>query len=353
MKKWLKSPLRALEVEKWFRSSPAAREIKKWLRSPAAREIKNWVKSPLAIKILASTAVVLAALAFGLFGAQRGPKPPAVNPQDALVEDLALMSREDADPKFWKTNRPAKPGIVIHEVVEGESIWSIARQYNVDVASIIGSNAGVLDREDLIKPGLKLEIPTVEGVIHTVANGDTLSSIASKYDADVNRILLVNNLDPDGVIAPGQKLIVPGAKSIPKPRYMVASRGGSGSAAPGRFIWPTRGPVTSWFGPRWGRMHTGIDIAGPVGQDIVAARSGTVTSVGWIGNYGQTVIIDHGGGISTWYAHTSRILVKEGQWVEQGDLIARLGSTGWTTGPNLHFEVRINRRPVDPAQYLR
>jgi murein DD-endopeptidase MepM/ murein hydrolase activator NlpD len=118
------------------------------------------------------------------------------------------------------------------------------------------------------------------------------------------------------------------------------------------FTWPTSGQITSGFGPRWGRMHQGIDVAAPTGRPITAAKSGKVILAGWSGGYGNLVVIDHGGGLSTAYAHQSRIAVKVGDPVTQGALIGFIGSTGHSTGPHLHFEVRVNGAARDPLPYL-
>jgi murein DD-endopeptidase MepM/ murein hydrolase activator NlpD len=117
-------------------------------------------------------------------------------------------------------------------------------------------------------------------------------------------------------------------------------------------IWPVDGPVTSGFGMRWGRMHTGIDIAVTTGTPVHASASGTVVYAGWMSGYGNLVAVDHGGGLATAYAHNSSLLVSVGQSVQQGDTIALSGSTGHSTGPHVHFEVRVNGVPVDPLQYL-
>ena len=133
-----------------------------------------------------------------------------------------------------------------------------------------------------------------------------------------------------------------------------ASAGSSGTGAPSAagFIWPVNGPVVSGFGMRWGRMHEGIDIAAPSGTPIYAAAAGTVIHAGWLGGYGNLVVVDHGNGLSTAYAHASAILVGLGQQVSQGETLSLVGSTGNSSGPHLHFEVRVNGSAVDPLFYL-
>ena len=118
------------------------------------------------------------------------------------------------------------------------------------------------------------------------------------------------------------------------------------------FVWPVPGPVTSPYGMRWGRMHEGIDIAAPMGAPVRAAAAGQVIYAGWMGGYGNLVVIDHGGGLATAYAHLSSIAVSLGQAVSQGDLVGAVGSTGHSFGPHLHFEVRVNGAAVDPLGYL-
>jgi murein DD-endopeptidase MepM/ murein hydrolase activator NlpD len=118
------------------------------------------------------------------------------------------------------------------------------------------------------------------------------------------------------------------------------------------FIWPVSGPVTSPFGWRWGRMHEGIDIGAPSGTPIHAAAAGTVIIAGWVGGYGNLVVIDHGGGLATAYGHQSGLAVGYAAQVAQGDVIGYVGCTGHCFGPHLHFEVRVNGAPVDPLGYL-
>jgi murein DD-endopeptidase MepM/ murein hydrolase activator NlpD len=134
-----------------------------------------------------------------------------------------------------------------------------------------------------------------------------------------------------------------------------ASQGSSGvpvRPSGGGLMWPVSGPVTSPFGWRWGRMHEGIDIAVPTGTPVHAAQSGRVIIAGWMGGYGNLIVIDHGGGLSTAYGHNSGFAVGSGASVSQGQVVAYAGSTGNSTGPHVHFEVRVNGSPVDPLGYL-
>ena len=131
----------------------------------------------------------------------------------------------------------------------------------------------------------------------------------------------------------------------------TASSSYDSSPSSSGLIWPVSGPVVSGFGMRWGRMHTGIDIAVGYGTPIHASASGTVVSAGWMGGYGNLVVIDHGGGLSTAYAHQSSMAVGGGS-VSQGQVIGYVGCTGHCFGPHLHFEVRVNGSPVDPLGYL-
>ena len=124
------------------------------------------------------------------------------------------------------------------------------------------------------------------------------------------------------------------------------------SASSGRLQWPVSGPVTSGFGSRWGRMHEGIDIAVPSGTPVHAAAAGRVVYAGWMEGYGNIVVLDHGNGLSTAYGHNTSLAVSVGQDVDTGAVIAYSGSTGHSTGPHVHFEVRVGGAPVDPTGYL-
>jgi len=124
------------------------------------------------------------------------------------------------------------------------------------------------------------------------------------------------------------------------------------ASVPGSYAWPGDGPITSYFGTRWGRPHTGVDIDAPTGSPVVAAQAGTVTLAGWKNGYGQTVIIDHGSGVQTLYAHQSRLLVRQGQQVAQGQQLGTVGATGNVTAAHLHYEVHVSGVPRNPLPWL-
>lgn len=140
------------------------------------------------------------------------------------------------------------------------------------------------------------------------------------------------------------------AAAVPSPDEGASVAAPAPSAS--GLAWPVSGPVTSGFGPRWGRMHEGIDIAVPSGTPVHAAASGTVVHAGWLGGYGNLVVVDHGNGIATAYAHNTGYAVAVGQQVAQGQVLAYSGSTGNSSGPHVHFEVRLNGAAVDPLGYL-
>lgn len=135
-------------------------------------------------------------------------------------------------------------------------------------------------------------------------------------------------------------------------RVFASASFGLGARPESGFILPVNGVLTSPFGPRWGRLHAGIDVGAPFGTPIVSVASGVVIDAGWLGSYGNLVVVDHGNGLSTAYAHQQRIVVSVGDRVSQGAVLGEVGSTRFSTGPHLHFEVRVNGVPHDPLDYL-
>lgn len=177
--------------------------------------------------------------------------------------------------------------------------------------------------------------------IHIVRAGETIWAIAMRHRTSVDALMGLNQLTDINRIRPGQKILLTKTSSVSE-----------AAKARERLAWPSRGVITSRFGFRGKRHHHGIDIAAPVGTPIYAARDGRVQFAGWMGGYGLLVILNNGNELTTWYGHASRLLVKVGQQVRRGQLIAKVGTTGQVTGPNLHFEVRKNNVPLDPIKFL-
>ncbi|MGC6482423.1 MAG: peptidoglycan DD-metalloendopeptidase family protein [Synechococcus sp.] len=217
-----------------------------------------------------------------------------------------------------------------------------------------------------VKTTAPLVAPPAAHNVVKVTSGDSLSAIANRHGLSLAELRRLNPGVNLARLVIGSELRVANAA----PRSLLAVRpsvsgGASWPALPqlpeGRqrpnqpqtFLWPAKGVFTSGYGWRWGRMHRGIDIANNVGTPIVAAKAGVVKYSGWSSGYGYLVELNHGDGTSTRYAHNSRLLVRQGQIVPQGQTISLMGSTGRSTGPHLHFEIRqAGGAAVDPMRLL-
>ncbi|MDT8448183.1 MAG: peptidoglycan DD-metalloendopeptidase family protein [bacterium] len=199
--------------------------------------------------------------------------------------------------------------------------------------------------------------PAEVGVWYEFKEGDQLEKIAEQFDADAFAIRKRNEIYEPEDLAPGMLLFIPGVKTTPAApsaavRFPEMKDNDPVVQSGKRLIWPAGGTISSGYGRRHGRMHHGLDITKDGGLDIVAAGSGTVEFAGRMRGYGNVLIINHGRGIKTLYGHNKRNLVRQGQRVRQGQKIAILGSSGRSTGPHLHFEVRINDKARNPLRYL-
>ncbi|NLZ53715.1 MAG: peptidoglycan DD-metalloendopeptidase family protein [Thermoanaerobacteraceae bacterium] len=278
-----------------------------------------------------------------------------------------VISSEEA------TNLILKGGVETrtYEVVEGDNLWSISRRENIPLDELIKANPQLKSEHELalgdiinlteIKPLLNVSLVkkvTYEESIPyktEIVKDDSMWTWDQKVKQsgeNGSKEVAAEVLFKNGIKV-SEKVI--GEKVLKEPVTRIVARGTKAEVAfrgSGRFVWPTVGQITSPFGQRGREFHTGIDIAQSRGAPVRASNSGTVTFAGWRGGYGNLVIINHGGGIETYYAHNSAINVSVGQQVEKGQQIAKVGSTGRSSGNHVHFEIRVNGSPVNPLNYL-
>ncbi len=337
-------------------------------------------------RLTAHLSVLLAALLILTVGRGRpptqalgGPSLEGLAPQPLPTEPLARVWAPTPVPPLSRavlphTIIPDRPraAVITYTVQIGDSLSSIAAQFGITIWTLIWSNReAVWDAPWLIQPGLTLYIPPVDGVYHTVATGETVESIAAKYRVDPSALYSEwNDLKEGQPLTEGQQLMVVGGKDKyieltpppPKPVAGAARRSSgicqgvsfTGPGANGWFVSPTGSRrVSGWyFYDRRNPGHIGLDLACRQGDPIYAADNGVVTIAGWNGGYGLLVELVHGNGFTTRYAHLSELAVGCGQSVYQGQIIGYCGSTGWSSGPHLHFEIRSGGAPQDPLSYL-
>lgn len=230
-------------------------------------------------------------------------------------------------------------------VSAGDNLISIASKLGCRQSDLVAINK--ISNPGLIKEGQLLTIPGPVNY-HSVSPGETLTWIAKKFEVSVEQLIATNSINDKDHLYPGQKLIiVSGADKNAK-----VSSSSSRGLVNLRMDSPVVGWISSPFGERDGRPHEGVDIAANMGDPIKASMAGEVIYADSRGTYGLTVILDHGDGITTLYAHCSQLLVKKGQRVKQGDKIAKVGNTGRSTGPHLHMEVRSGGIPYDPMVFI-
>lgn len=289
--------------------------------------------------------------------------------EERMGEDLTGMVATQAfGPAFYTQRAEAveqyRGGeIITHYVTEGETLSSIAERYGLDVNTILWENN--MRATDTIKPGQSLQILPINGVRHKVVKGETIFSIAKKYGLDDSQAQMIVDYpfneflnDETFSLATGQFVMVPEGikpeeKATPAPRrsgFLAQTPSAGSVTATGSFVWPASGRITQGYS----FYHKAIDIANLGGGPILAADSGTVVGAGWLDNsgYGNRVLIDHGNGFVTLYAHMSGVQVRPGQTVNRGDVIGQMGSTGRSTGVHLHFEIRQGGVLLNPMGYL-
>jgi murein DD-endopeptidase MepM/ murein hydrolase activator NlpD len=267
------------------------------------------------------------------------------------TQDATVIRR--AEPHTIIPERP-RLGVVTYIVQAGDTVELIAEQYELQPTTIMWSNPSIEDAPDLLRIGQVVNILPTDGVYHTVEAEETLQEIAEMYKVETDAIVgcEYNSLSPDApILQDGMQLIVPGGEKPYEPKVITSYTGDTpeGAEGSGTFLWPVLGRMTQgyWYG------HRAIDVGAPTGSALRAADGGFVSFAGWTDvGYGYLVVIDHANGFSTYYAHMSNFYVFEGQAVERGQVIGAVGSTGWSTGPHLHFEIRYQNVQQNPLAYL-
>jgi murein DD-endopeptidase MepM/ murein hydrolase activator NlpD len=294
------------------------------------------------------------------------------------VEEVALMN---AHRGIYRATNPhtalddnSRKRAIEYTVGEGDSLFAIAKQFDLEPESIFWANIDIMQGSpDMLAPGITLRIPPSDGVLYKWKEGDSLQAIADKFYGSVDSILLdpANQLDlTDPKIEPDKLIMIPGGKreaiqwfqgQIPRGSAGTLSKllgdGGcdtsaGGAVGDGSFGWPIDGAMLTG-NDYIGGVHQGIDLGSLSSGVIVAADSGLVVYSGWAnGGYGYTIMIDHGNGYQTLYAHMSALYASCGVSIGQGTGIGLIGSTGNSTGPHLHFEVRYMGLNDNPWNYI-
>lgn len=244
--------------------------------------------------------------------------------------------------------------VITYTVQSGDTVFGIAEKFGLQPTTILWSNPELENNADLLALGQEVFIIPVDGAYHQVGAGDTLESIAQVYKVDVSAIINAewNKLRPPYELQIGSWLVIPDGRKpilLHMVRAQYAGPPPPGAAqGTGNFMWPVSGYITQnyWQG------HLGIDIGGPCGTPIYAADSGYVSAIGWEGGYGNRIVINHGNGFETMYAHLSQILVNDGTSIGKGALIGRVGNTGRSTGCHLHLEIRQYGNKRNPYGFL-
>lgn len=284
---------------------------------------------------------------------------PSSPDQDNYLQNQSVLEEPNQDLTLIKPRTKTET----YQIQPGDTLGFIARKFNLTLNTLLWENN--LTAASRLKPGQILTILPASGVSYKVVKGDTLKKVATRYKISTDQIVDANNLSSNAALTVGRVLFIPGGAkpTITQPKTPTAAsiksalttRPSSYEVAEDvgtRLLWPTNDKrITQYFGWR----HTGLDIGIPLGSPVYAAEDGVVTIAqgGYNGGYGNYIVINHGNGLQTAYGHSSVLYVSPGENVSRGQLISASGSTGRSTGPHLHFEVRINGRRVNPLSYIR
>jgi murein DD-endopeptidase MepM/ murein hydrolase activator NlpD len=309
------------------------------------------------------------------------PSPATGGGDVTIVDNSALVSVEGPDGTLADIEKPTNGTISTYIVQPGDTLSGIAQLFGVTTGTILSAND--LSRSSVLQPGEQLVILPITGIQYTVKKGDTIESIAKAFDGDVTEIESFNNVD-DSSISVGQQIIIPNGEASASPALASSSKSSSSAPAttptkksastkvltgtagacgsvipdannpaePSHNVGPVGtcaqdayyiAPLTHYVQTQGIHGYNAVDLAAPSGTPIMAAADGTVIvarSGGWNGGYGSYVVIQHGNGSQTLYAHMSKVAAYDGESVVQGQVIGYVGETGDATGPHVHFEIR-------------
>ena len=266
--------------------------------------------------------------------------------ENAMIQYLIPDEQGGSDLNTSEENFLDSITTTSYTVRSGDTISGIAQRFNLSMDTVISFN-NIQDARNLTV-GTVLTIPNSSGLKYRVRRGDYLGGIAKKFGVALNDLLDWNNLETS-VIVPGQELFIPSARLSEMERNRVFGR---------LFIYPTKGRITDRFGMRrdpftgMRRFHNGVDLAAPVGTPVFASMSGKVAMLGYNPTYGKYLILTHPEGFQTLYGHLDAFRVQKGQSVKQGQRIADMGNSGYSTGSHLHFSIFRRGEPIDPFEYL-
>ncbi|WP_167880107.1 peptidoglycan DD-metalloendopeptidase family protein [Leptospira brenneri] len=255
------------------------------------------------------------------------------------TEDKKMAILRSADLDALAENKNKKLKVTQYKVKKNETLSDIARRFKLSAESIAGSSG--INPEVTILPGQILNIPNKQGLVYKLKKGDTLAKVADYYKVKIDDIYSENQLEDYDLFKSGQKVFLPGAvipETGPVWRIPVVSK-----------------VITSGWGTRsypQYKFHMALDLRANY-ESVYAARKGKVTYSGWMGGYGNAIILTHDDNYQTLYAHNSKLFVKEGDYVSAGKIISRSGCTGYCFGPHLHFEIIKDGKNVNPTKIIK
>ncbi|MCZ7546871.1 MAG: LysM peptidoglycan-binding domain-containing M23 family metallopeptidase [Anaerolineae bacterium] len=314
------------------------------------------------------------------------PRPPLPTPSFDTLTDLAALpvAGQGSDPLTRAmepfTLRPDRPRdeVLVYTVQPNDTLWTIAENFNIKMDTLFWSNREALPDVHMLRVGLNLNILPVDGVYHTANGNDTLQDIANRFSVDPYTIIDspfndLGDLGPDDAPSAGTRVVIPGGVDDyadwvwRPPAVEIATSGGpqinfapghpgscgavpTGLGGDGTFRSPLPWYYVGWTFQEW---HRGIDLMAAEGTPVYAADPGIVIFAGWnTWGYGNLIVISHGNGWMTYYAHLSYLNVGCGSFVNAGQQIGEVGTTGRSSGPHLHFEIRQNGEPLNPQNFV-